>query len=305
MELACNERYYANTQTSYLDPNLIKDDRVLERLLKLEEHYMPGSDYFKIVQQEVKPFMRRLVVTWMFEVCEEKHCEQDVFPMAVNLLDRFLSLAVIRKQQLQLLGTACMFIASKLKEANPLPAETLVIYTDNSISLEELLNWEILILNKLRWDIAAVVPNDFLEYLFARLKVPSCVDIPFIRKHSTMYISLCYVDFLFSSLNSPSMIAGAAVCAAFEGLRSQLVGDLSEFPEKHELLQQIADVTGVDEDCLVQCQQRMEEVLRASLEDTEFAHVFQPQPLAADSSKLNPNGDLKVTTPTDIQDVVF
>lgn len=308
MELACTEGYYTNTQKSYLDPNLIKDDRVLERLLKLEEHYMPGSDYFKIVQQEIKPFMRRLVVTWMFEVCEERNCEDDVFPMAVNLLDRFLSVAVIRKTQLQLLGTSCMFLASKLKEANPLTAETLVVYTDNSITLDELLNWEIMVLNKLRWDIAAIVPNDFLEYLFARLKLPECVDISFIRKHSQTYISLCYIDFLFSSLNSPSMIAGSAVCAAFEGLRCQLG---AQCPRKDDLLQQIADITGVDEDCLVQCQCRMEEVLRASLEDTDQAHVFQQQAVAAAEKsaalmddKLNSAGDQPVT-PTDIQDVLF
>ena len=32
-----------------------------------------------------------------------------------------------------------MFLASKLKETTPLSAETLVIYTDNSITLQELL----------------------------------------------------------------------------------------------------------------------------------------------------------------------
>ena len=62
-----------------------------------------------------------------------------MFPLAVNLLDRFLSVVEIRKSQLQLLGTACMFLASKLKETVPLTAEKLVIYTDNSVTLEELL----------------------------------------------------------------------------------------------------------------------------------------------------------------------
>ena len=75
----------------------------------------------------------------LLQVCEESKCEDDVFPLAVNLLDRFLSIVSIRKTQLQLLGTSCMFIASKLKETIPLTAEKLVIYTDYSIKLEELL----------------------------------------------------------------------------------------------------------------------------------------------------------------------
>lgn len=295
MELLCNEGCTSTSvQRSYLDSNLLNDNRVLERLLKLEDHYIPRCDYFKIVQKEIKPHMRKLVVTWMFEVCEEQRCEDDVFPLAVNLLDRFLSVVSIRKTQLQLLGTSCMFLSSKLKETIPLTAEKLVIYTDNSVGLEELLNWEVLVLNKLRWDIAAIVPNDFLEYLLSRIKLPECVDADYIRKHTHTYIALCCTDFLFSNLNPPSMIAAAAICATFHGLRFQF-GSLC--PSKYELIQTITEITGVDEDCLIECQQRMEEVIRVSLENN----------LNSEQNKLSSKQQQQQQplTPTDIQDVHF
>lgn len=73
-------------------------------------------------------------------MCEEQRCEEDVFPLAVNFMDRFLaSYADLKRNRLQLLATACMFLASKLKETYPLSAEKLVIYTDKSITLQELL----------------------------------------------------------------------------------------------------------------------------------------------------------------------
>ena len=72
-------------------------------------------------------------------MCEEQHCEEEVFPLSMNYLDRFLSISLLRKTRLQLLGATCMFLASKLRETSPLSAEKLVIYTDNSITLEELM----------------------------------------------------------------------------------------------------------------------------------------------------------------------
>lgn len=299
MDLYCNEGCSnATYQKSFLDSNLIDDDRVLERLLRLEDHYTPRCDYFKIVQKEIKPYMRKMVVTWMFEVCEEQRCEDDVFPLSVNLFDRFLSVVEIHKAHLQLLGTACMFLSSKLKETVPLTAEKLVVYTDNSITLDELLNWEILVLNKLRWDIAAIVPNDFVEYLFSRMTLPASIELDNVRRHCHTYIALCCLDFWFFNLNAPSMIASAAIVAAFQGLRVQMG---PACPSKEDLVRMIAAITNVDEDCLVQCQLRMEEVLQISLMadntpvDQQTVNKDEPK----DQDPELPD------TPTDIQDVQF
>ena len=57
----------------------------------------------------------------------------------MNYLDRFLSVCNTSRTKLQLLGAACMFIASKLKETCPISAERLVIYTDHSINLSNLM----------------------------------------------------------------------------------------------------------------------------------------------------------------------
>lgn len=52
------------------DPNLLADDRVLQSLLTIEERFLPQYSYFKGVQKDIQPFMRRMVATWMLEVNE-------------------------------------------------------------------------------------------------------------------------------------------------------------------------------------------------------------------------------------------
>ena len=111
------------------------------------------------------PFCSHFGLLMLLQVCEESKCEDDVFPLAVNLLDRFLSIVSIRKTQLQLLGTSCMFIASKLKETIPLTAEKLVIYTDHSIKLEELLVSIFLFLYMLHHDVPRLLVATSRQYL--------------------------------------------------------------------------------------------------------------------------------------------
>lgn len=72
-------------------------------------------------------------------MCEEENSNEDVFPLAINYLDRFLAVMPTRKNYLQLLGAVCIFLASKLKDCRPLSAEKLCMYTENSITSRELL----------------------------------------------------------------------------------------------------------------------------------------------------------------------
>ena len=66
------------------------------------------------------------------------------------------------------------------------------LFKDICILLLSFQNWEILILNRLRWDINAVLPNDFLEYLFAHLELPECLEKDEdIRKPTLTYIAIC------------------------------------------------------------------------------------------------------------------
>ena len=70
---------------------------------------------------------------------EEQNCEEEVFPLSVIYLDQIVSLQTVRKSCLQLVACACMLVASKFRETNHLSSKILVMYTDSSITVEQLL----------------------------------------------------------------------------------------------------------------------------------------------------------------------
>ena len=163
--LMCDEEYIANTEDpvkmvlkdpvenlkypvensrepvkSIKDVVLLKDHRVLKNLLKYEDSAIPSIlDYLKVNQPELTPSMRKIVTEWMLQVCQEFGCSADVFMLSVNFMDRFLaSVSAIPKNRLQLIGTVCLLISSKFKEAAPIPGERLIFYTDFSITSQEI-----------------------------------------------------------------------------------------------------------------------------------------------------------------------
>ncbi|NWR02828.1 CCND3 protein, partial [Paradoxornis webbianus] len=285
MELLCAESA-PRAPRAARDPQLLGDRRVLQNLLSLEERYSPRVSYFQCVQRDIQPYMRKMLAFWMLEVCEEQKCEEEVFPLAMNYVDRYLSSVPVQKNHLQLLGAVCMLLASKLRETMPLTVEKLCIYTDNSITPQELLRWELLVLEKLKWDLVSVTANDFLPHILHRLPLPAD-RAPLVQKHAQTFIALCATDYTFV-MYPPSMVATGSLGAAVHGL------GLAPGEAVTELL---AGVTGTEVDCLKACQEQIEAALAESLKQaSQSQQEFSAKAAAYGGSQ--PTG-----TPTDVTDV--
>jgi cyclin-A len=78
----------------------------------------PNARYLDL-QTDVNAKMRAILVDWLVEVAEEYKLCADTLYQAVNYADRFLSLHVAQRSQLQLIGVTCMWIAAKFEEIYP------------------------------------------------------------------------------------------------------------------------------------------------------------------------------------------
>ena len=144
----CVERDDIKIISSFNDERILNDSRLLVNLNvhqriffenmrseTVERELLNIGNYFETVQKSLKPFMRKMVVSWMLEVCEEEKCDVLVFPLAVFIMDRFLSTCPISRNIFQLVASVCLFLASKIFNVNPISCEKLIYYSDNSITL--------------------------------------------------------------------------------------------------------------------------------------------------------------------------
>jgi len=207
------------------DPTQLNDSRVLQNLLQNEHRFSPSvPDFMTNVQRgQITAEHRKLVADWMLGIVHEKQSQPEVFCVAINLMDRFLCTCQIRKSQLQLLGAVCVLVASKIREPRPIPGSDLIRYTDDSITPDELKEWELLVLYKLHWELSSITPIDYLDQALPRLGLnEDCIDLTDLRNRTQTILVLAATDYQFA-YHTPSLLAASAIITAIQSLSTPLM----------------------------------------------------------------------------------
>ncbi|KAJ1397069.1 Cyclin-like [Sesbania bispinosa] len=205
----------ADIDDNYTDPQLCATYAcdIYKHLRASEAKKMPSPDFMERFQKDINVSMRAILIDWLVEVAEEYRLVPDTLYLTVNYIDRYLSGNAMNRQKLQLLGVACMMIASKYEEICAPQVEEFCFITDNTYVKEEVLRMESAVLNCLKFEMTAPTTKCFLRR-FVRAaqdvnEVPSlqleCLTNYIAELSLLEYSMLCY---------APSLIAASSIFLA-------------------------------------------------------------------------------------------
>jgi len=178
---------------------------------------------------ELTESMRSTLVNWLFNVHRRfKLCPRTLY-MGIYVMDSFLSLVSVRRDQLQLVGSAALWVSSKYTDIYAPLYSDFTYISDHAFSVKDLFQTEVEILVKLKFRFADIItPLHFLErYL-------QIISFPLLQKYQTRgtvqalrdgqrYLSLIVemahyfnhlvlFDCTLLCATKPSKLASAAMC---------------------------------------------------------------------------------------------
>lgn len=136
---------------------------IYKHLRASEAKKRPSTDFMEKVQKDINASMRAILIDWLVEVSEEYRLVPETLYLTVNYIDRYLSGNLMDRQRLQLLGVACMMIASKYEEICAPQVEEFCYITDNTYFKDEVLQMESNVLNYLKFEMTAPTTKCFLR----------------------------------------------------------------------------------------------------------------------------------------------
>lgn len=112
---------------------------------------------------------RRVVAEWMIDVCDYFNLHTTTYHAAIAYLDRLQPNEKFNRQQWQMLAICCIIISAKYNECEEHVPDvaTLEEITQQNISNETILNYELWALKRMGWKLNARTPMAFLSCYLA------------------------------------------------------------------------------------------------------------------------------------------
>ncbi|XP_028799720.1 putative cyclin-B3-1 isoform X2 [Neltuma alba] len=160
------------------------------------------------IQTDITPHMRGILINWLIEVHLKFELMPETLYLTVSLLDQYLSLVTIKKNELQLVGLTALLLASKYEDFWHPPVNDLTSISVESYTREQMLLMEKLILRKLKFRLNGPTPYVFMvRFLKAAQSDKKLEHLAF------CLIELCLVEYEALAFKSSLLCASAIYVA--------------------------------------------------------------------------------------------
>lgn len=196
------------------DPAAVSDyaQEIAEMFLERERTMSRDPNYMS-AQTEINEKMRTILVDWLVDVHLKFKLHEETFFLAVDLIDRYLSVSRTARSQLQLVGITCMLIAAKYEEIWPPEVKDCVHISANTYSRDDILKMERAVCAALQYKLTTPTPFPMLARL---LEVTDADETT--RHLAFYYLENAVLDYKNLQYR-PSQLANAALYLANVTLR--------------------------------------------------------------------------------------
>ncbi|KAL0963251.1 hypothetical protein UPYG_G00351700 [Umbra pygmaea] len=238
----------------------------------------PGSQ-----DADISPAQRDEAVCWLTDLHQNTKLYPETLSLAISILDRFLGTIKARPKYLRCIAIACYFLAAKTREEDervPLLRD-LATSSGCGCSPSEILRMERIILDKLKWDLHAPTPLDFLHIFHAMvLCCRSRLLVCRLGSNPSQHLSVltrrlhyCLADStLLQPLSRGSMLALAVITLDLENI----------CPDWLALTMHLLSKAQIDSSELIRCRELVSR--RLSTQEPSLppntVYIYQPLPPA-------------------------
>lgn len=168
---------------------------------------LPNGGYMD-TQNEIDWTLRGVLVDWLIDTHSKFRMLPETLFLALNVVDRFLTVRTITLNKLQLVGLTAMFIAAKYEEVLCPSVANFLYLADGGYTTEEILKAERYMLKVLKFNLSYANPMNFLR----RISKADNYDIQ-TRTVAKYFMEISLVDHRLME-HPPSLVAAAAVWMA-------------------------------------------------------------------------------------------
>ncbi|CAF1015789.1 unnamed protein product [Rotaria sordida] len=148
---------------------------IFEHLKSVEHIYAPKVNFMEY-QSDINSAMRTILIDWLIEVADEYKLNDETLFLCVQYVDRFLSTVNVTRSKLQLVGTTCMYVASKYEEMYPPALDEFSFITDNTYETKHILRMEQIIMKMLNFSLSGPTCYTFIQYYLTYFKPTISTD---------------------------------------------------------------------------------------------------------------------------------